>query len=129
VADVAMREADIWSTSVAGLRAFLDACMEPAVQRVVLLDAPSVLGWDTWREIDERYSFAILRHMLDTAMTEGVMRKQPVDALAHVMLGALNEGALLIARSEDPKRTREDIEASLLALMEGMRIQSSGGSA
>lgn|SRR5437588_2076940 len=115
-------EGDIWSSAVAGLRAFLDACMEPAVQRIALLDAPSVLGWDTWREIDERYGFAILRHMLDTAMAEGVIRPQPVDALAHVMLGALNEGALLIARSRDQPGTRGEVEASLLALMEGMRV-------
>src|SRR5438105_3371749 len=97
VADVSMGQPDIWSMSVAGIRAFLDACMEPAVQRIVLLDAPSVLGWDAWREIDERYGFSILRHMLDTAMAEGVIRRRPVDALAHIMLGALNEGALLIA--------------------------------
>ena len=124
VADVSMGQPDIWSMSVAGIRAFLDACMEPAVQRIVLLDAPSVLGWDTWREIDERYGFSILRHMLDTAMAEGVIRRRPVDALAHIMLGALNEGALLIARSDDPKRAREDVEAGLLALMEGMRTPS-----
>jgi AcrR family transcriptional regulator len=122
IAETSMKEKpDIWAVSVTGLRAFLDACMEPSVQRIVLLDAPSVLGWDTWREIDERYGFAILRGMLETAMLEGVIRKQPLDALAHVMLGALNEGALLIARSKDPSSTRAEVESSLLALMEGMR--------
>jgi AcrR family transcriptional regulator len=121
VADVSMGQPDMWSMSVAGLRAFLDACMEPAVQRIVLLDAPSVLGWDAWRVIDERYGFAILRGMLESSMVEGVIRTQPLDALAHVMLGALNEGALLIARSGDPGSTRAEVEASLLALMEGLR--------
>src|SRR6266516_309556 len=101
-------EGDIWAAAVAGLRAFLDACMEPAVQRIVLLDAPSVLGWDTWHEVD---GFAIVRHMLETAMTEGELRVQPLDALAHVMLGALNEGALIIARSSDPAVTRREVES------------------
>ncbi|MFN2544065.1 MAG: TetR/AcrR family transcriptional regulator [Actinomycetota bacterium] len=122
VAMTSMESSDIWSKAVGGLRAFLDACMEPAVQRIVLLDAPSVLGWDVWHQIDERYGFGIMRGMLEAAMTEGVIRTQPLDALAHVMLGALNEGALLIARSEDPEATRRDVEASLLGLMEGMRV-------
>ena len=83
-----------------------------------------------WREIDERYGFAILRGMLESSMVEGVIRAQPLDALAHVMLGALNEGALLIARSRDPGSTRTEVEASLLALMEGLRASpaSSGPS-
>src|SRR5919204_2574755 len=101
VASVAIGRTDIWATAVASLRAFLDACMEPAVQRIVLLDAPSVLGYDTWREIDERYGIALIRSMLEEAMAQGVIHRQPVDALAHVMLGALNEGALVIARSND----------------------------
>src|ERR687888_1930948 len=67
VASVAIGKTDIWAIAVASLRAFLDACMEPAVQRIVLLDAPSVLGYDTWREIDERYGIALIRSMLEEA--------------------------------------------------------------
>jgi AcrR family transcriptional regulator len=126
VASVAIGRADIWATAVASLRAFLDACMEPAVQRIVLLDAPSVLGYDTWREIDERYGIALIRSMLEEAMAQGVIHRQPVDALAHVMLGALNEGALLIARSDDPRRERREVEESLRRLMEGLRTAPSG---
>ena len=122
IAEISKKERDIWSMSIAGLRAFLDACLEPQFQRIALLDAPSVLGWEAWREIDERYGYAILRGMLEMAMAKDVIRTQPLDPLAHVMLGAMNEAALLIARSDDPKKTRKEVESSIVSLMEGMRI-------
>src|SRR3712207_5212502 len=33
-----------------GAALFIEVCAEPEVQRIVLLDAPAVLGWDLWRE-------------------------------------------------------------------------------
>ena len=65
----------------------------------VLLDAPSVLGWDTRREIDARYSLGHVRASLRAAMNEGAIDKQPITPLAHILIGALNEAALLMARS------------------------------
>ena len=52
---------DPWERLRAGLHTFLDACQEPAVQRIILLDAPSVLGWAEWRALDARYGFGLLR--------------------------------------------------------------------
>src|SRR4051795_12872123 len=34
---------------VTGVRSFLDACTDPALAQIALLDAPSVLGWAEWR--------------------------------------------------------------------------------
>ena len=121
VARASIGEADVWSTVLAGIRSFLDACMEPAVQRVVLLDAPSVLGWETWRQIDEQYGFGLVRASIEASIAAGEIPPQPVDALAHMFLGALNEAALLIARADDPSTARAEVETSLVNLLEGLR--------
>ena len=103
-----------------GARTFLDHCTEP-LARVVLVDAPSVLGWEEWREIDERHGLGLVMAGLQAAMAAGAIREQPVKPLAHLILGALGEAGMLIANAEDPKATRAQVEPPLLALLGGLR--------
>jgi AcrR family transcriptional regulator len=104
-----------------GMRSFLDACTEPSVLRIALLDAPTVLGWARWREMDERYGLGLVIAALDAAMTAGALRRQDVRPLAHLLLAALGEAAQLIAHAEDPHRTRAELEPALRALLNGLR--------
>jgi AcrR family transcriptional regulator len=93
----------------AGARVFLDRCAAPDVQRIVLIDAPSVLGWERWREVGVRYGLGIIEAMLAQAVADGAIPDQPLRATAHVLLSALDEAALYVARAEDPERARADM--------------------
>jgi AcrR family transcriptional regulator len=106
---------------VTGVSSFLDACMDPRLARIVLLEAPSVLGWAEWREIDERYGLGLVMAGLQGAMDVGALREQPVKPLAHLMLGALGEAAMVIANADDPQAARAEVEPSLLTLLDGLR--------
>ena len=106
---------------VSGLNAFLDACTDPAVIQINLLDAPSVLGWAEWREIDERYGLGLITAGLDNAMEAGALRRQEVWPLAHLLLASLVEAAMLIANADNPKAARRQMEAPLIELLEGLR--------
>jgi AcrR family transcriptional regulator len=110
-----------WEQLREGCQAFLDICLEPAIQQIVLLDAPSVLGWETWREIDAKYGLGLLRVGLQAAMDDGVIERQPADALAQVLLGALNEAAMLIARAEDVASARAEVGSSVTGLLDGLK--------
>jgi AcrR family transcriptional regulator len=101
-----------------GCLAFLDACMEPAVRRIVLLEAPVVLGWDAWREIDARYGLALVRAGLAGALDQVGLAAAAVDPLAHLLLGALNEAALLVATADDPARAREEVGETLALVLD-----------
>jgi AcrR family transcriptional regulator len=101
-----------------GCLAFLDACMEPAVRRIVLLEAPAVLGWDAWREIDARYGLALVRSGLAGALDQVGLDPAAVDPLAHLLLGALNEAALLVATAEDPVRARGDVGRTVALVLD-----------
>ncbi len=105
----------------AGCRAFLDACLDPAVQRIALVEAPTVLGWPLWHEITSRHSFGLLLLGLESAIVAGDIDDQPVAALAHALLGALNEGALYIALADDRERARAEVGAVLSRLLGGLR--------
>ena len=102
------------------ITAFLDTCERPDVQRITLIDAPGVLGWEAWREVAERYALGATTSLLQAAIDAGVVRPQPVRALAHVMIGALDEAAMYVARAEDPRAARSEMEDVLEGLISGL---------
>jgi AcrR family transcriptional regulator len=112
--------ADVWDQLLAGCAAFLGASRDPQVQRIMLLDAPAVLGWTVWRELDARYSMSALRAALAELMTNGQLMPLPLDALTHLLSGAMNEAALWVAQSADPHALDEAVQ-TLTQLLMGLR--------
>ena len=94
--------------------AFLDICERPDVRRIALTDAPAVLGWQTWREIEAEHGLGLLTAMLTDSPT--VSEATPAPVLAQLVLGSITEAALLIAHAEDRAAARKQAEAALLAL-------------
>jgi AcrR family transcriptional regulator len=92
-----------------GCQAFLDEALDPAVQRIALLDAPSVLGWEGWREVEARHGLGLVTQGIREVMAAGQIEEQPVEPLAHIVLAALNEAALLVAGADDPVATRATV--------------------
>lgn len=103
-----------------GAELFLDACLETDVQRIVLLDAPSVLGWERWREVASRFGLGLIEASLQAAMDDGSIPEQPVRPLAHVLMGALDEAALLVARADDNGATRREVGGTLSRLLNAL---------
>jgi AcrR family transcriptional regulator len=101
--------------------AFLDACLDPAMRRIVLLDAPAVLGWESWREVMGRYGLGLVEQMLTAMIEAGEIERQPVEPLAHLLLGALSEAALYVAESPDPPAARAAIGDAFERLFAGLR--------
>jgi len=125
VADIVGRLADAAPTDQraamrAGARLFLDLCSAPDVQRIVLIDAPAVLGWERWRAVGAKYGLGVIEAMLGQAVADGVIPEQPLRPTAHVLLGALDEAALFIARAEDQAAARADMYAVCDRLIDGI---------
>jgi AcrR family transcriptional regulator len=112
---------DPWKLMMAGMRAFLDACEQPAVKRVALTDAPVVLGWQEWREIDNRHGLGLTRAALQGAADAGVLRPVAVKPMAHLFVAALSEAAFVIAHAARPRKARAEVEQALLELAKGLR--------
>ena len=88
---------------IAGNDEFLAACLDPGLQRILLIDGPAVLGWEEWRAVDEDHVQGKYRDFLAQLMKDGVLKPFPVDALAHIISGAANEAAFWAARANDPQ--------------------------
>jgi AcrR family transcriptional regulator len=85
----------------AGCDAWLELARDGAVRQIVLIDAPSVLGWDKWRAIDARHGFGLLKASLTAASATGAIPEALIETFAHMLLAALIEVALIIARAQD----------------------------
>jgi AcrR family transcriptional regulator len=105
-----------------GAHAWLDVCAEPEVQRIVLLDAPAVLGWERWRELGMKYGIGLIEAMISHAISVGRMVQQPVKPLAHVLIGSLDEAAMYVVRAEDSALARDQMREVISRLVRAMSV-------
>jgi len=87
---------------------WLDACADPEVYRIVLVDAPAVLGWTRWSEIGNGYNIGLVRDLVANAIETGHIPPQPVEATALTLLGAMREATLYVAGAQDRDQARRD---------------------
>ncbi len=106
----------------AAVTAWLDACAEPEVRRILLVEAPAALGLERWRAIALRYGLGLVQAMLEAAMEAGQVARQPVRPLAHVLIGALDEAALYVAAEADQVAARAEVAAVLDGLLSGLAV-------
>jgi AcrR family transcriptional regulator len=116
-------QSDPWSQLVAGCHAFLQSSLDPGIQRMMLLDAPAVLGWETWREIDAENSGRLLEEILIILVEQGIIKPLPIAALTRLLSGAMNEAALWIAQSPEPHQSLNESVTTLEMLLSSLRIQ------
>jgi AcrR family transcriptional regulator len=104
-----------------GARYWLELCLEPEVQRIVLLDAPAVLGWHEWREVGGQWGIQLIESALAGLMELGAIDRQPVSPLAHVLMGALDEAALYVAEAEDSAAAGAEMAQVLERMIDTLR--------
>lgn len=113
VAAVLEEAADPVTGMATALDVFLTACLRPEVRQISLTDAPAVLGWTTWREIEAEHGLGVLTTVLSKAIEDGVLAPQPVRALAQLVLAAVMEAAHMVAEAADPTAARAEAQQVL----------------
>jgi len=103
-----------------GVGRFLQLSLEAEVQQIALIDAPSVLGWRRWHEVEAEHGLGLIQAGLDAAVAAGQLRPLPTADLANAILGALTESALAVARADDPEVAQERAEQVLVAMLDGL---------
>jgi AcrR family transcriptional regulator len=104
-----------------GSAAYLAMCRDPTVRQISLIDAPAVIGWQRWRDIDEQHAFGLVKTAIAAISTDGRVKPELVDAVAHMVFAALLEVALLVARADEDRlairRGQEAFDELLTALL------------
>jgi AcrR family transcriptional regulator len=120
VLQAARSQPDAWSRLQTGCLAFLDACTDQGVQQILLTDAPSVLGWAGFRELDARHGLGLLRAGIQAAVDEGAIEPGPVDTLAYLLVAALDEAAMLVATAASPAAARQEAALIITRILAGV---------
>jgi AcrR family transcriptional regulator len=113
----AVGAADAFQALRAGCLAWIRLAGDPVVQRILLIDAPSVLGWQRWREMEERHALGMIKAVLGAVAETGRLAPDLVDMFAHVLLASVNEIALFIARADDPSAAMQAGTAAVEELL------------
>ncbi|WP_422660910.1 TetR/AcrR family transcriptional regulator [Paenibacillus sp. EC2-1] len=123
VEEEAARSEDAWEQLYLGCQAFISAAIEPQNKRILLIDGPAVLGWDSWRRMDELNSMRLMREQLLMMQDEGYLKPISIDGLTHMLSGALNETALWLAQFPEEKRAIEETMEVIQLLFIGLRAK------
>jgi AcrR family transcriptional regulator len=103
-----------------GCEAFLDDVLDPVVQRIIIIDAPAVLGLARFTELDERHAITAIVEVLTALHQAGAIRAEDPETLARLFMGAVTRGAMLIANSDRPRHTRDAVAAAMRQLLAGL---------
>jgi AcrR family transcriptional regulator len=107
-----------------GSKAWFRLASDPVVRQITLIDAPAVLGWQRWRDMDEQSTLLVIRAALTYAAGAGRIEQRHVDMFAHILLAANNEVAMMIGRAGDPAAALSAGESALTELLDRLLGES-----
>jgi AcrR family transcriptional regulator len=110
-----------WDRAMNGVRHYIQVCLDPAYQRIVVHEAPVVMGWERWREAEDHFSFGLVKGGIQALVDAGEIDELPVEVTARLLFGALTAGATMIARSDDPKQTGAEVSTSIIKMLDRLR--------
>jgi AcrR family transcriptional regulator len=121
VADSARAAPSPFEALRAGCNAYLDCCTRPDVRQIVLVDGPAALGWERWRELDERHAYRSMVHAVKSSLESGEIVAADPKPMARVLMAAVTQIGLDIGRTDDPARQRRELGDALNVLLERLR--------
>jgi AcrR family transcriptional regulator len=115
------RDGSPWERALAGLQEYIKVCLDPTYQRLVIREAPVVMGTERWREAEEQFSFGIVRSVLRLLIESGEIADVPLEVTARMMFASLSAGAAIIAEASDPRKASAEVSTALIHMIEGIR--------
>lgn len=112
---------DSWQQLYLGCRSFIMAAVEENNRRIMLIDGPAILGWETWREMDKNHSMRLLREQLDIMQRQGDLQMVPLDVLTYFISGGLNEMALWLANESAQPKTLDETMNVFSVFLDGFK--------
>ncbi|AMO61772.1 transcriptional regulator [Mycolicibacterium phlei] len=115
------RKKDPWEAFGSACRAFLGECLDPGVQRIVLRDGFTALGWEEVRRLEQPL-LELMEQAITRAVDAGRIARRPAAPLAHFLFGALCEAAMTVARADDPDSAHRQAVSELRRVLDGLVI-------
>jgi AcrR family transcriptional regulator len=121
IAAKAKTQPKLWDRLRVGIDAYLDACLEPAYGRIVIQEAPAVLGHQRYREIEETYPMALLIATLNALKRQNELVFDDVDLLARMVDAMICKIAIMLPDADDPNKLRARGHKIIAATLDAFR--------
>jgi AcrR family transcriptional regulator len=121
LAEIVVGPGDPWERAMNGIQQYIKICLDPSYQRIVVHEAPVVMGWERWREAEDHFSFGLVRASIQALVDGGELADLPVEVTARLLFGALTAGATVIARADDPKKAGAEVSTTIIRMLERLR--------
>lgn len=112
---------DLWDQLIDGCRIFIEAASRTTICRIVLIDGPAVLGWQTFRKLDKKYSMNLLQEQIEVMQEQAIFKAVPSTALTHALSGAINEASIWVSEQENREKAIEDSMTAIEGMLEGFK--------
>ncbi len=118
---------DPWEKATLGLREFLDVVQQPDYSRIVVQEGPAVLGYERYREQEERSTFGIVQEIVSAVLETYDLEHSMVETFSRVFFGAMSAAGAAVSSADDPRRAGDEVEAAIAFILEGIRQQAESG--
>lgn len=118
---------DPWEKATLGLREFLDVVQQAEYSRIVIQEGPVVLGYERYREQEERSTFGIVQEIVSSVLESYDLEPSMVETFSRVFFGAMSAAGAAVSSAEDPRRASAEVEAAIAFILEGLRQQAESG--
>jgi len=115
---------DLWEQLVEGCRLFIESTSKVSVCRIVLIDGPAVLGWQTFREIDQENSMRLLQEQIEEMQEKGLFKAVTPEVITHVLSGAINEASIWVAEQENREKALTESMFAIEGILKGFKINN-----
>lgn len=119
VEERAMKAKDSWEQMILGCVAFVEKAVDEDTMKILLVDGPSVISWQEWKQMDAENSEIHLKEQLLILEREGVLKKADIDFLTAFISGGLNELAIKVASLDSYESAK--VESAIRIMLEGIK--------
>ena len=129
IQDALTGDQDPWEKALSGLRAFLEVVRQPSYSRIVIQDGPSVLGYERFREEEERSTFAYVLDTVRAVLNSGEwsLDDEMEHTFARIFFGAMSSSGSSVSRADDPDDAAERVELAIGFILAGLRALADQG--
>jgi AcrR family transcriptional regulator len=118
---------DPWDKALGGLRAFLAVLQEPGYRRIVVADGPGVLGYERYREQEQRTTFGIVQEIVSSLLISYDLEPSMVETFSRVFFGAMSGAGTAVSAAKDTRRASLEVEAAIGYILAGLRQMAEAG--
>jgi AcrR family transcriptional regulator len=121
------REKDPWDKALTAVASFLQVCQQPEYRRIVMQEGPVVLGFDRWRESEERSTYGLVHEMVRRVLRQYDVEGTLLETFTRVFYGAMSSAGIAVSDAEDAEAASRDVATVISLMLAGLRQMAESG--